>query len=201
MLKLLATVRKSCMTCETPIPPAEPAAEVLTFWFEELDAKQWFSASAAVDDTIRQRFFTALSQAAAGELQPWRETPQGRLAEIIVLDQFSRNIHRNAPQAFAQDPVALVLAQEAVAARVLQALNTAQCGFLLMPYMHSESSQIHAAAEALFKAFASKTNHRHEVRHKAIIDRFGRYPHRNAVLQRPSTPEELDFLEQPGSRV
>jgi uncharacterized protein (DUF924 family) len=116
-----------------------------------------------------------------------------------VLDQFSRNIHRDTAQAFAQDGMALVLAQEAVAAGAHTTLPKDQVGFLLMPYMHSESRRIHAIAEQLFAQHASANNHKFELKHKAIIDRFGRYPHRNAILGRASTPEEVEFLKQPGS--
>ena len=147
---------------------------------------------------IRSRYATLHERASAGELYPWRTTPHGRLAEIIVLDQFSRNLHRDTPRMFAQDAAALALAQEAVAAGALAGLDLPGRAFLLMPYMHSESRAIHAVAEALFREHAPK-NVEFELKHKAIVDRFGRYPHRNAVLGRASTPEELEFLAQPGS--
>ncbi|MEE4249924.1 MAG: DUF924 family protein, partial [Alcanivoracaceae bacterium] len=114
--------------------------------------------------------------------------------------QFSRNVYGNTPRAFSQDPIALVLAQEAVACGALTSLNPSQISFLLLPYMHSESRQIHVVAESLYKEFAPAGNYDFELRHKAIIDRFGRYPHRNEILGRTSTPEELEFLRQPGSR-
>lgn len=174
-------------------------AAVLSFWFEETQPRLWFTASAPFDSEVRERFLPLLQAAAAGELWHWRSSDKGRLAEIIVLDQFSRNIYRDTPQAFAQDAMALVLAQEAVAAGTLHALSPEQCQFLLMPYMHSESRSIHRVAEPLFRAHAP-TGHPHEAQHKAIIDRFGRYPHRNDILGRTSTPEEAEFLQQPGSR-
>lgn len=174
--------------------------EVLTFWFEEIDPKLWWSAEPALDDLIRKRFLGVMHQAAAGELHSWRATAEGRLAEIIALDQFSRNAFRNTPRAFSQDPMALVLAQEAVRAGALQSLDPVQRGFLLLPYMHSESRHIHVEAEALYREFAPAENYDFELRHKAIIDRFGRYPHRNEILGRTSTPEEIEFLQQPGSR-
>ncbi len=172
---------------------------VLSFWFEEIDSKLWFATAPAFDDLIGQRFTTVMQQAVAGELYAWRDSAAGRLAEIIVLDQFFRNVYRNTPQAFAHDPMALVLAQEAVSAGALNELSPVQRSFLLMPYMHSESKQIHLLAEALFEVYAPARNHQYELRHKAIIDRFGRYPHRNAILGRRSTPEEIAFLKQPGS--
>ena len=171
----------------------------LGFWFEEIEPRQWWASSPEFDATVRQRFMGLLEQAAAGELQAWRSDARGRLAEVIVLDQFSRNIFRGTPRAFAQDPQALVLAQEAVAAGALAALNETERSFLLMPYMHSESRAIHAEAEALFKAYTPAGTHEFELRHKAIVDRFGRYPHRNGILGRASTAEETEFLEQPGS--
>jgi uncharacterized protein (DUF924 family) len=178
----------------------ETQTDVLAFWFEEIDPRLWFAADSEFDDLIRARFLGLIDQAAAGELFPWRVTASGRLAEIIVLDQFPRNVHRNTARAFAHDPIALVLAQEAVAAGALDLLEPTPRSFLLLPYMHSESRQIHAVAETLFKDFAPAVNFEFELRHKAIIDRFGRYPHRNEVLGRASTADELEFLAQPGSR-
>lgn len=173
--------------------------DVLRFWFQDIDPQQWWTSDAAFDDQVRERFLSLLQQAAAGELNEWRTDARGRLAEIIVLDQFSRNIFRGTPQAFSQDPQAVVLTQEAVSSGALEALNDTERTFLLMPLMHSESRVIHTQAEALFKAHAPQNNYDFELRHKAIIDRFGRYPHRNEILGRASTPEEVEFLKQPGS--
>lgn len=173
--------------------------EVLTFWFEETEPKQWWSANPDFDDLIRARFLPLMQRAAQGELFAWRKTSKGRLAEVIVLDQFSRNVYRGTPAAFAQDPMALVLAQEAVAAGAHLELPPVERGFLLMPFMHSESREIHVWAERLFREHAPPNSHEFELRHKAIIDRFGRYPHRNRILGRASSPEELEFLKQPGS--
>lgn len=173
--------------------------QVLDFWFKDIEPKQWWLNDPALDALIASRFSGLLLQAAAGELCPWRTNAQGRLAEIIVLDQFSRNVFRGTPQAFACDPQALVLAQEAVAGGALQALNEVERTFLLMPYMHSESRVVHVEAEDLFRQFAPPGNHEFELRHKAIIDRFGRYPHRNSILGRISSAAELEFLQQPGS--
>ena len=174
-------------------------ATILEFWFEELEPKQWWAINPGLDDQIRARFLPTLNQARQGELFEWRSSPKGRLAEIIVLDQFSRNIHRGTPLAFSQDPMALMLAQEAVACGAHLQLSPIECAFLLIPYMHSESRLVHAQAEPLYKAFAPAVNHDFELKHKAIVDRFGRYPHRNEILGRVSTPEEIEFLKQPGS--
>lgn len=173
--------------------------QVLAFWFEEIEPRQWWVADPAFDAQVRERFLPTLEAASRGELYAWRTTPAGRVAEVIVLDQFSRNLYRGTPQAFAQDPMALVLAQEAVALGVLDELSPMQRTFLLMPYMHSESALIHVQAERLFKAWAPPDNYRYELQHKAIVDRFGRYPHRNAILGRVSSAEEIAFLKLPGS--
>ena len=173
--------------------------EILAFWFEELTAKQHFVKDAAVDETIRTRFGDTLEAATRCELFAWRETPEGRLAEIIVLDQFSRNLYRDTPCAFAQDALALVLAQELVASGQDRSLPEAQRVFAYMPYMHSESALVHARATALFSQPGLEGNLNFELRHKAIIDRFGRYPHSNAVLGRASSDEEMALQREPGS--
>lgn len=175
------------------------ADDILHFWFEELRPAQHFAVDAALDETLRTRFGPTWEAACRCELWPWRATPQGRLAEILVLDQFSRNIHRGTPRAFAQDALALALAQELVAGQHDQALPPAQRAFAYMPYMHSESLAIHEAALALFSQPGLENNLSFELRHRDILVRFGRYPHRNAVLGRSSTDEERAFLAQPGS--
>ena len=173
--------------------------QVLHFWFQETLPEQWWAVDADFDARIAQRFTALHTRAAAAELSAWRSTAQGRLAEIIVLDQFSRNMHRGTAAAFACDAMALALAQEAVAAGALGVLNPVERSFLLLPLMHSESAFIHAQAEPLYRAHAPASNWEFELRHKAIIDRFGRYPHRNAILGRASSAEELHFLTLPGS--
>jgi uncharacterized protein (DUF924 family) len=173
--------------------------EILDFWFKEITPAQWWKADPEFDRLIESRYLPVLQAAARGELSSWRETAEGRLAEIIVLDQFSRNVWRNTPWAFAQDAVALVLSQEALSSGALNMLGPDARAFLLMPFMHSESKIIHAEAEVLFRKYAPAGNYDFELKHKAIIDRFGRYPHRNAILGRPSTEEESEFLKQPGS--
>ncbi len=175
------------------------AQSVLQFWFTEITPAQWWKVDLAFDKLVAERFGDIHEQAVRAELFDWRVTPQGRLAEIIVLDQFSRNIHRGTPRAFEADTLALALAQEAVAAKADKALTQGERVFLYMPYMHSESTSIHVVADSLFLENAPKGNHDFELRHKAIIDRFGRYPHRNEILGRESTAEELAFLKEPGS--
>ena len=176
----------------------DPAA-VLRFWFEEINRSLWFRKDADFDKLLAGRYGALHAQASLAELSAWRDAPAGRLAEIIVLDQFSRNLFRDSAKAFAQDGMALVLAQEAVRCGADAALSAQERVFLYMPYMHSESLAVHDAAVQLFTGNGIQGNLDFELKHKAIIERFGRYPHRNAILGRTSTAEELAFLSQPGS--
>lgn len=178
---------------------AMDASAILQFWFDEITPAQWWKVDPDFDHLIQQRFSDIHARANRCELFTWRQQPRGRLAEIIVLDQFSRNSFRGMPQAFTSDPLALALAQEAVAAGVDDALNAEERNFLYMPYMHSEARAIHEIAELLFKVRATTNAYEFELKHKAIIDGFGRYPHRNVILQRESTVDELEFLKQSGS--
>ncbi len=173
---------------------------ILQFWFQEISPSQWWKVDPDFDELVRVRFSEIHRQASQAELFNWRSEAAGRLAEIIVLDQFSRNIYRGTGQAFATDSLALALAQEAVSRGSDRDLAPEQRAFMYMPYMHSESTVIHEVAERLFRENTPKSNYDFELRHKAIIDRFGRYPHRNAVLGRQSTAEEAAFLIGPGSR-
>lgn len=174
-------------------------ADVIRFWFTEIDRALWFRKDADFDRLLDERFGALHAQACLGELSTWRDTPHGRLAEIIVLDQFSRNLFRNSAKAFAQDGMALVLAQEAVRSGADAALMPQERVFLYMPYMHSESAAIHQTAVELFTRNSISDNLDYELKHKAIIDRFGRYPHRNAILGRTSTADETAFLATPGA--
>ncbi len=173
--------------------------DVLDFWFDEANQPYWFQKSDEFDAKIRSRFYPLWQQAVYSELDGWRETLHGRLAEIIVLDQFSRNLHRNSPLAFAQDNMAVALAQEAVRQSGFADMQPSERHFMLMPLMHSESRAIHAQAEKLFAEYTTPYALDFEIKHKVIIDRFGRYPHRNEVLGRESSTEEQAFLQQPGS--
>lgn len=172
---------------------------VLRFWFEECTPEQWWQKDVAFDDGVRARFGDVHRAAVRGELVAWRGTPAGRLAEIIVLDQFSRNLFRDRPEAFACDGMALALAQEAVGCGDHLKVAPERRSFLYMPYMHSESPVVHEEAVRLFESLGSEKTLDAARKHKAIIDRFGRYPHRNAILGRESTPEELAFLAEPDS--
>lgn len=173
--------------------------QVLDFWFDADHQQFWFNQNEDFDLEIEQRFGPTLQQAMRCELWTWRETIHGRLAEIILLDQFSRNLFRDHPAAFAQDPLALALAQQAIALGLDLQLVAEQRCFLYLPFMHSESKIIHIQALRLFESLNNPTNLDFEKKHKVIIDRFGRYPHRNHILQRESTAEEIEFLKQPNS--
>lgn len=173
--------------------------DILNFWFEEIEPQQQFTKDPDFDQEIRQRFGKVYEQIVSGETTHWRATPEGRLAEIIVLDQFSRNMFRDSPKAFQADPLALQLAQEAVHLKVDQAMPMNQRSFFYMPYMHSEDPKIHEQAMKLFDQKGLENGLKFEILHKKIIDRFGRYPHRNKILGRKSTKEEIEFLQEANS--
>jgi uncharacterized protein (DUF924 family) len=173
--------------------------DVLSFWFQELKPADWWKKSHALDALITERFQATHNAACLGELEHWRGNAGGRLAEIIVLDQFSRNIYRDKPQSFASDAQALTLAQHAIAAGADQQLIGPRRAFMYMPFMHSESPLMQQQSLALFSEPGLEANLKSAQHHKMIIDRFGRYPHRNAILGRESTAEEQQFLTEPGS--
>ena len=172
---------------------------VLNFWFEELTPSDWFSANERVDSLIRERFGELHAKATACELSHLRQTAEGSLAEVLVLDQFSRNLYRGSALSFASDAQALSLAQVAIDKGLDLKLSALQRSFLYMPFMHSESLLIHEQAVRLYEGLGRADNLEFEYRHKRIIERFGRYPHRNEVLGRPSSTEELEFLTIEGS--
>ena len=173
--------------------------DIITFWFDETEPKQWWGKDPEFDDLIRKRFLAVYASACRCELSPWRLQPQGRLAEIIVLDQFSRNLYRDRPEAFAQDSLALALAQEAIAVAADKEIPLERRAFLYMPFMHSESLVVHEQAVKIFSTPGLEKTLEYELKHKAIIERFGRYPHRNSILGRNSTAEELKFLKTPAA--
>lgn len=172
---------------------------VLDFWFGELKPAQWWKKDEDLDRVIVNKFSGLHYRATRCELFEWRKEARGRLAEIIILDQFSRNMYRGSPLSFAYDALALALAQEAVSIKADESLNQGERGFLYMPYMHSESLEIHQIATELFHKNGNQNSLDFELKHRAIIERFGRYPHRNSILGRESSDEEIEFLKQPGS--
>lgn len=170
--------------------------DVIDFWFEKLTPEEWYKKDEILDLKIVENFIALHESAVNGELYSWREDPMGRLAEILIVDQFSRNIYRGEPKAFLYDPVALILAEEAVALEEVHELPPHYKQFVYMPFMHSESKAIHEVAVDLFSEPGLESSLDYEYRHKKIIDQFGRYPHRNKILGRTSTPEEETFLRE-----
>lgn len=168
--------------------------DVMEFWFEELSPKDWFAGGAELDQKIKDRFTDVHASVAAGEYWKYRTTPDSYLAEVIVLDQFSRNMFRGSSEAFAYDAQALTIAQQAIAAGLDTKLPVEERQFLYMPFMHSESKHIHIDALRLFESLGREENLKFEIIHKDIIDQFGRYPHRNEVLGRESTSAEIEYL-------
>ena len=180
--------------------------EVLDFWFgpdHGLSRREWFRKDAAFDAEIRERFVALHERAAQRGLESWREAPESTLALVIVLDQFSRNLYRHDPRAFAQDAYALECAKQAVKRRDDFALLPVERQFLYLPYEHSEDLADQERGVELMSALdafePTRGISQWAVRHRDILARFGRFPHRNATLGRASTPEEIEFLRQPGS--
>lgn len=174
--------------------------QVLFFWFQEIKPKMWWRKDPSFDSLIAERFGALHHQANAGELSSWRTTSRGSLAEVIILDQFSRNIYRGQRESFSSDPLALELSELAIEKGFDLELIPVERSFFYMPFMHSESLLVHEKAEALFRHLGINANLQSELRHKAVLARFGRYPHRNEILGRVSSAEELAFLQQPNSR-
>mgnify|MGYP001109507949 CR=1 FL=1 len=184
-----------------PPPADEPAwvSEVLRYWLEELTLEQCFEKNATIDDTIRARFSAIHEQLASTDGTIRTEAPRELLAAIIVFDQFSRNLHRGSPRAFATDPIARRLARTAIADGLDQALSKRERIFIYLPFEHSEDSADQEQSVRLFAQLDDENLTKYAVAHKVIIDRFGRFPHRNAALGRESTPEEIAFLKEPMS--
>ena len=172
---------------------------IIDFWFRQTPPERWFMNDLEFDLTIQRVFGEWVPKAARGEFAGWRKNLEGRLAEILILDQFSRNIYRGRPESFAQDDLALKLAKEAIKDPLHWGLDKPEKTFLYMPFMHSENLEDHEKAVELFSQPGLETNLDFEFKHKAIIQEFGRYPHRNKILGRESTPEEIEFLKKPNS--
>lgn len=187
--------------------------EILTFWFgNSLDPdhsykkrkKLWFGKSESFDQTIQQTFERTYEQAKAGHYKAWQATPEGCLSLILLLDQFPRNIFRGHPDAFATDQKALKITQKAIAQGFDQELLPVQRMFIYLPLEHSENRDHQQQAVTLFQALADEHQELNDtyiyaLKHQSVIERFGRFPHRNEILDRPSTDEEIEFLQQPGS--
>jgi len=183
------------------------AAEVLDFWFagSASPRDEWFRKDASFDQRIAERFGALVDHALAGGLADWAQEANSALAQLIVLDQFTRNIFRDSPRAFAGDALALAAARRMVASGDDQQLPPLHRVFAYLPFEHAEDRLTQAESLRLFAALSNadaSLAHFEDYarRHAEVIERFGRFPHRNAVLGRNSTAEELQFLQQPGSR-
>jgi uncharacterized protein (DUF924 family) len=180
------------------------AQSILTFWFGEGGRDpRWFEKSSAFDDEVRVRFLALQEEGARGALAAWKQQPDECLALIVALDQFPRNMFRGTPRAFATDPLALDAARHAVVQGYDRALRPLERMFVYLPFEHAESIQEQERACELTKplvAFPETDDvYRYALAHRDVIARFGRFPHRNAMLGRASTPEEIEFLKGPGS--
>jgi uncharacterized protein (DUF924 family) len=173
--------------------------EVLSFWFEECGSDDWFDVSTELDDEICRRFRDTHLALAGGVAGVWRTTPENRLAAIIVLDQFPRNIYRGTALAFSTDGLALREAKAALDAGADQAVPSDRRPFVYMPFEHAEDIAEQDRAVALFEALGDRLQVDFALRHRAVIAAYGRFPHRNAVLGRVSTPAERDYLARPGA--
>jgi len=179
------------------------AEEVLRFWFGSgadygRPRAQWFEKNAAFDAEIRARFLPLIEEAAAGGLAAWRTGVPECLALVVTLDQFPRNVFRGSARAFSSDHLALEAARHAVAQGYDRTMLPVEKTFVYLPFEHSESLADQELSCRLMEPLGAE-QHRYALRHKEIIERFGRFPHRNALLGRASTPEEIEFLKEPGS--
>jgi uncharacterized protein (DUF924 family) len=179
--------------------PQDWVGEVLRFWFEETGPKQWFEKDAAFDAEVRRRFLALHETLAAQPAEAFLGDARTALAAVVVFDQLPRNMFRGSPRAFVTDPKALTIADAAVARGFDSGLTKEWRQFLYLPFEHAEDKAAQARSVALMAALGDPELSKWADAHKAVIDRFGRFPHRNAVLGRPSTPEEVEFLKQPGS--
>lgn len=181
------------------MPKLAQPADVLAFWFTETAPKQWYQKDMAFDRLIAERFGPTITAALAGRLDRWANDADGCLALIIVLDQFTRNVFRDTPRAFSGDEMALALSLRCVERGYLDNSDNARKQFMLMPMMHSEDLGIQDRSLPLFSAHTGENTYEYAIKHRDIIAQFGRFPHRNKILGRPSNEAELVFLTQPGS--
>lgn len=173
---------------------------VLQFWFEDCAPEQWFTKNADFDALLKDQFSDLVEKAMAGQLDAWAETRDGLQALIILLDQMARNIFRDTPKMYAGDDIALALSLTGVQRGYLDEWeNPAMRQFLLMPMMHSEDIDIQNKSLPLFKKYTLDMTYDYAIKHQVIVERFGHFPHRNDILGRPSTDEEIEFLKGPDS--
>ena len=172
---------------------------IIRFWFEELEPRDWYRRDADIDAAIVERFGAVYERLGSGVPADWLETPRGYLAAIIVLDQFPRNMFRGDARSFATDSRALALAKTAIAKGLDAELPPQQRAFVYLPFQHSEKAADQARSVELFTALGNPLNLDFALRHQTVVDRFGRFPHRNETLGRASTEEERMFLETSAS--
>ncbi len=173
--------------------------DILDFWFTEISSDAWFKKDTDFDAALALRFGKAVTDALAGRLDNWANNADGCLALIILLDQFTRNIFRQSARAFSGDEIALALSFRCVDRGYLNSATLPHRQFMLMPMMHSEDVKIQNASLPLFKKYTEERTHSYAIQHRDIIACFGRFPHRNELLGRPTTDKEKIFLSQPGS--
>ena len=173
--------------------------DILTFWFHEIEPKRWWKKDKKFDELLRYRFLNIYYDAINSKLKSWRISEKGRLAEIIVIDQFSRNLFRDKPDAYYHDSLAIFLSKELIHLKLHLKLNKHEKIFTFMPFMHSEIFEDQIISLSLYSNLGIKENFRSALKHFNIIRKFGRFHHRNKILNRKSTEEELAFLTTPGS--
>ena len=179
---------------------ADKITPVIQFWFQECAPEQWFQKNEDFDSLLKEKFGDMVDKALAGQLDGWAETQDGLLALILLLDQMIRNIHRDTPKMYAGDDMAVALSLTGVQRGYLDTLKTIpERQFLLMPMMHSEDIDIQNKSLPLFKQYTEERTYDYAIKHQVIVERFGHFPHRNAILGRPSTDEEIEFLKGPDS--
>ncbi len=172
------------------------AEKVLDFWFKNHTMNDWFRVNDAFDTLIKTKFYDLHLNAIMGELHTWRISPEGALAEIIILDQFSRNIYRHNMRSYLSDAAALVLAQSFISNSFDKELTKYEKLFAYLPFMHSESLVIQKEALALFTSLDDAYIYDYAKKHHDVIQKFGRFPHRNIILNRDSTPQEIAYLTE-----
>lgn len=177
----------------------DAADEVLDFWFSELTPEQWFAKDAGVDRQCAERFATMRDDVLASDALGWRGEPETMLAAIILLDQISRNAYRDSPRAFEADPLAERLSREAIAKGWVGEFPPDHAQFLLLPLQHAEHADAQRLSIAQYEALGLAEQIGYAREHRDVFERFGRFPGRNAALGRESTPEEKEYLSQPGA--
>ena len=194
---MLAPFNREKGTCKHEI---HDSTSIISFWFNQLRPKDWWSKDRKLDQIIKLNFAATLNQGAKGLLANWRSNPSGRLAEIVVLDQFPRHIYRDRGEAYTVDRQAQSCCLMALDDKAHISLSARENTFLLMPLIHSEEMELQRRGVKLLRSYGTKSAHESAMRHLEVIKKFGRFPHRNSSLKRKSTKAEKIYLSSPGSR-